>query len=174
MGNIFSENPVTSIAIVAGIFGIWAAHRLMLYRDKKGRFDETADEFRKVFNAALVDICEDKSTFIGNATILDDERIKLQRIAYLNLRAHMRGNYLRCFDQAWECYYDDYRYQQYFDDSAKEIIERDIHFLLKFADHRLSFRSLLVWHRYTYKYSNRYEKQLKRLLEIKGKIDQLP
>lgn len=135
MENIFSNNPVFAIGTIIGLFGILAGHRLLIYREEKKRFDDSASEFRKVFNKAFVDVHDANiiyTTFTG-----DDERIKSQRVMYLNFRPHLRGVCRTQFDEAWRQYYDNYRYQWSFDDSTRDELTKDIEHLLEFTEYGL-------------------------------------
>ena len=53
MNNIFSENITWSIGIIVILFGILAAHRLILYREKRNEFFAEAAKFRSKIFAVL-------------------------------------------------------------------------------------------------------------------------
>lgn len=53
MNNIFSENITWAIGIIVVLFGIIAAHRLVLHREKRNRFSGEAAKFRTKVLAEL-------------------------------------------------------------------------------------------------------------------------
>jgi hypothetical protein len=53
MNNIFSDNITWSIGIIIVLFGIIAAHRLIMYREKRNKFFEEAAKFRSKVLATL-------------------------------------------------------------------------------------------------------------------------
>ena len=53
MSNIFAENITWSIGIVIVLFGIFAAHRLVLYREKMNKRIEASEKFRNIILSVL-------------------------------------------------------------------------------------------------------------------------
>ena len=104
MGNIFSENPAIAITAVLTLFGILVGHRLYLYRDRKGRFEDAAIDLKKTFNLALVDIegLGGIGKFGFGFEFSDDFRS--QRLSYLNFRDFLSKTDQRECDQAWNNY----------------------------------------------------------------------
>lgn len=137
MGNIFSDNPTFAVGSIIGLFGILASHRLLVYRERKKQFENAATEFRKAFNQAFVDI---KVGDFGMLAPVSDEKIKTQHIAYLNFRPHLRGQYQRRYDEAWNKYYNDCKNLGslgILTRITRADLEKDIKHLLEFTEYKL-------------------------------------
>jgi len=145
MDNIFSENLTFAIGIIAGLFAILAGHRLLIYRDKRRRADDAANELRKVLNQMLVDVRSDNTDAILNVFSIDKKRIKGHHVAYLNFRHHLKGECRNQYDDAWNQYHDDFIYQWDFDGSLRERLVKDIEDLLRFTEYRFFKNMSLIW-----------------------------
>ena len=76
-------------AIAVPLIVIFIRHLLTRDRDRLKGFNNASEEFRKVFNQALVDIRDDSFLF---GTSANDDRIRTHRVAYLNFHYHLHGN----------------------------------------------------------------------------------
>ena len=142
--------------LVTLLLGFLIGHRLAIGRDRRKEFNAASDEFRRIFNQAIVDIRDDDTTAFINIFSLDKDRIKNHRVAYLNFRHYLRGECRNQYDDAWNQYYDDSIYQWDFDNSIREKLVKDIELLLEFPEYGLlrsmSFVCRRIWWRIRFKF----------------------
>lgn len=176
MKNVFSENIVFAIGTILGLFGIFAGHRLLIYRERKKRFDDAAIELRSVFNKVFVDI---ENGICGFGNRMSDSMINDHKIAYLNFRHHLKGEYLKQYDTAWDQYCFDCKNIGGFGllrtktRITRVDIKHDIKNLLSFTDYSLlkniSFYIQNIWFHIRLKTgTNKETNQL-----IKGLVDKI-
>ena len=100
----FMENmPIAvNIALVAGaisLFGVFANHRLNLWRDKRSKFLQAAEAFRAAFLPAITRLEIEPGMY---RHILNEE-FRNQEKAAIAFR-HNLGRHLSPFDKAWQAY----------------------------------------------------------------------
>jgi hypothetical protein len=156
MGNIFSDNPVFATTAIIALLGILASHRLMMYRERKKRFDAAADEYRRVFDQALIDLQRGIFGKLGFGGSLSDEVFKTHRVAYLNFRPYQHGVYQTQYDKAW----DEYCHAGLF--PREELIEH----LLELTEYRWRRHIIYLWQKYTSKSPPPSKIDAKKLLKI--------
>jgi hypothetical protein len=166
-------NPL--FPVVTLLLGFLIGHRLAIGRDRRKEFNAASDEFRKIFTQTLVDI-QDENSFFGGYSIDTDSFKKLQ-VAYLNFRYLLKGAYRNQYDEAWDQYCFDCKYQSIFDDAAREKIAKDIKHILEFTEYRLlrsiSFICGMVWWRIRFKFFGP-DKETKILIEKISNHDEPP
>ncbi len=108
-------------------------------RDRIERFNNASDEFRKIFNQAIVDIKGGRFGRLGFGTSPSDDVVKTHRVAYLNFRPHLRGEHRNQYDEAWNQYCNRGLFPQ----------EEDINRLLEFTEYRLWRHITFIFRKYT-------------------------
>jgi len=161
--------------LVTLLLGFLIGNRLAMGRDRRKEFNTASEEFRKIFTQALVDIRDENIPFdfysIGKSSF------KKLQVAYLNFRHFLKGIRHNQYDDAWNQYDFDCKYQWNFDDSAREEIAKDIEYLLEFTEYRLwrsiSFVCQRLWGRIRFKLFGP-DKKTKELIEEISKHDEPP
>ena len=101
MINVFINNPVFTITTILGLFGILAAHRLLLHRDRKKRRDDVIGELRSLLNQTFIE-ATDRRMPMGNM-------IGMQKQAILNFRPFLNKKEVKKYDDTCEKYYTIYQ-----------------------------------------------------------------
>jgi len=136
MNNLFVDiitHP--AFGIITGLIGYLIGNNFALGRDRRKEFYAASDEFRKIFTQALVDIRDKNSLF--DFYSIDKGNFKKLQVAYLNFRHFLKGACCSQYDEAWNQYDFDCKYQWTFDDSAREKVAKDIERLLEFTEYSL-------------------------------------
>jgi len=165
MGNIFSNNLTFATGTILALFGILASHRLLIYREKKKRLDDSANEFRKVFNQALADI--DGDIFIFH-TSMNDAPMKVRHAAYLNFRHYLRGGSRNRYDEAWKQYCYHYENIGRGQGGMSATLKKDFECLLAFTEYRVLRNVSFYWNNFWWKFRLKVfgpDKETKELIE---------
>lgn len=128
----------TLAALLVPLIVVYFSNKWNDTRDRMKRFNDSADEFRKVCNQIIVAIQD--GTFCSFGIIADKEIIKLHSTAYLNFRHHLKGETQKQYDHVWEKYcFDLERIGQILltKRSNRFDIEKDIKELLYFTEYRM-------------------------------------
>lgn len=105
MNNIFSDNPILAISLAVSLFGIIAAHHLILYRRKLKTAEEKRLQFRSVIAQEIADIRTRKHSFKDSSHINPIHTAMLEYYPFLKKRRQS------ALDRAWKEYkeHEEYR-----------------------------------------------------------------
>ena len=145
-GNL-GNNPFGLAAIAVPLIVIFIRHLLTRDRDRLKGFNNASEEFRKVFNQALVDIRDDSFLF---GTSANDDRIRTHRVAYLNFHYHLHGECRNQYDRIWNQYCRDYENMGRMGILTRVTrvdLEKDIGHLLEFAEYGMLKDMFFFWRR---------------------------
>jgi hypothetical protein len=160
-------------ALIAAFFASIIPRKLK----EREKFIEGANEFRRDFTQALVDIRKE-SGFLGCYSI-DTDSFKKLPVTYLHFRYFLKGTRRDKYDEAWDQYHFDCEYQFNSDDASREKIIKDIELLLEFTEYRFLQHIIFIWRKYTFSFFYKYfpkalDKKTKELLEKFSKHDEPP
>ena len=104
MITVFSDNVTWSVGLIIFLFGIIAAHRLTLHRNRKERHNNIYSTFYDSFIPAIQILSKEPGTFTQNDFISFQGLFPTQETTMLKLRDLLKSQTLRRFDNCWTEY----------------------------------------------------------------------